>query len=63
MGNIRNKYKKFNSQVVNRLIEKHSLTGYYIRQCLKGERNSETSDTVRKDYNRLARQVKNVLNE
>ncbi len=57
------KNQKFNSQVINTLIKKHGFTGYYIRQCLKRERNSLTSDTIRKEYSQLVKKVENVLNQ
>lgn len=56
------KYQKFNSQVVNKLEQKFRLTGYYIRQCLKNERNSITADTIKKEYKRLVKQVEAALN-
>ncbi len=56
------KYQKFNSQVIKRLEEKFGLTGYYIRQCLKKERNSTTADTINKEYKRLVKQVETALN-
>jgi len=63
MNKSTKKYKKFNSQVINKLSEKYSLTGYYIRQCLKGERNSVTSDKLCREYIQLVKQVENVLNQ
>ena len=55
------KRNKWNSLVVNKLSEKHGFTGYYIRQCLKGERNSLTSDTIRKEYKQLVLKIENFL--
>ncbi|WP_159284243.1 hypothetical protein [Tenacibaculum maritimum] len=63
MDKSKNKRQSFNSQVVNNLSKKHGLTAYYIRQCLKKERNSITSDTIRKEYNQLVKQVENILNQ
>ena len=54
---------KYNTLVVKRLSEKYGLSEYYIRECIRGDRNSETSDTVRKEYKRLVNEVKNVLNQ
>ena len=50
MNKPTNKNQKFNSIVINRLVKKYGLTAYYIRQCLKNERNNETSDTIKKEY-------------
>ena len=55
------KRNKWNSLVVNKLSEKHGFTGYYIRQCLKGERKSLTSDTIRKEYKQLVLKIENSL--
>lgn len=63
MSKSTQKRQSFNSQVVNKLSEKHGLTAYYIRQCLKNERNSITSDTIRKEYKQLVKQVNQVLNQ
>lgn len=63
MSKSTQKRQSFNSQVVNKLSEKHGLTPYYIRQCLKNERNSITSDTIRKEYKQLVKQVNQVLNQ
>lgn len=63
MSKSTQKRQSFNSQVVNKLSEKYELTPYYIRQCLKGERNSITSDTIRKEYRRLKKEVENALNQ
>jgi hypothetical protein len=57
------KRNKWNSLVVNKLSEKYGFTGYYIRQCLKGERNSQTSDTIRKEYKELVLEIENTLNK
>jgi hypothetical protein len=63
MNKPTNKNQKFNSIVIHRLVKKYGLTGYYIRQCLKNERNNETSDTIKKDYKRLVKQVEKALNQ
>jgi hypothetical protein len=57
------KNKKYNSLVINKLIEKFGFTGYYIRQCLNGSRNNVTADTVKKEYKRLIGQVQHALNQ
>lgn len=57
------KRNKWNSLVVNKLSEKHGFTTYYIRQCLKGDRDSLTSDTIRKEYKELTKEVEDALNK
>lgn len=49
--------------VVQRLIEKHGFSKYYIQQCLRGERTSASADTIRKDYDALCKEVEAVLNK
>jgi len=57
------KNQKFNSLVVNKLVEKFGLSDYYIRQCIKLERKSITADTVVKEYKRLVKEVELALNK
>jgi len=57
------KRQSFNSAVVNKLSEKHGFTAYYIRQCIKEERNSITSDTIRAEYKKLTKEVEKALNK
>lgn len=55
--------KKYNQLVVKRLIEKHGFSKYYIHQCLRKERNSESSDKIRKEYEVMCKEVDQVLNK
>lgn len=57
------KRNSYNTLVVKKLSEKHGLTDYYIRQCLRGDRNSLTSDTIRKEYKQLVKKVEETLNK
>ncbi len=61
MNKSTKKNNKFNSQVVNALSKKHGFTTQYIRQCLRGDRNSLTSDTIREQYKKLTKEVDNIL--
>ncbi|PQL95185.1 hypothetical protein [Apibacter adventoris] len=63
MGKNNQKKNKWNSLVINKLSEKYGFTTYYIRQCLKGDRNSLTSDTIRKEYKELVKEIENTLNK
>lgn len=51
----------YNTVVVNELSNKHGFTKIFIRQCLKGDRNSITADTIRKEYKELKTKVENAL--
>ncbi|MPT35735.1 hypothetical protein [Flavobacterium sp. WV_118_3] len=59
----KNKYNKYNVLVINRLSEKYGFTGYYIRQCLRGDRKNLTADQLRKEYNNLSKAITKLLEE
>ncbi|MPT34488.1 MAG: hypothetical protein E2604_05225 [Flavobacterium sp.] len=52
-GIRKNKKYTYSPEIISALVEKHSLTAQYIRQCLSGTRNSITADKIRKDYQDL----------
>lgn len=60
---VKNKYNKYNVLVINRLSEKYGFTGYYIRQCLRGDRKNLTADQLRKEYNSLSKAIAKLLEE
>lgn len=55
--------QQYNKLVVNRLIEKHGFSKMYIHQSLREERNSESSEKIRKDYAAMCKEVEEVLNK
>ncbi len=55
------KRESWNLIVLNKLEEKHGFTKYYIRQCLRGDRNNITADTIRKEYASLCIEVNKAL--
>ncbi|THF51091.1 hypothetical protein E6C50_04745 [Flavobacterium supellecticarium] len=59
----KNKYNKYNVLVINRLSQKYGFTGYYIRQCLRGDRKNLTADQLRKEYNNLSKAITKLLEE
>lgn len=52
---------KYNKEIIKRLMEKHGLSKVYIYQCLSGARNSETAETVRKQYKEFAQKISEAL--
>lgn len=52
---------KFNPMVVNQLAENHGVTAYFVRESIKGNRNSERSETIRKEYPQLCSQIDALL--
>lgn len=53
----------WNPVLVQELSSKYGLSKYYIRQCLRKDRNNQTADTILKEYRRLERQLNKVFNE
>lgn len=57
----RKKQNSYNPVAVKALSEKYSLTPYYIRQCLRGDRKSLTSDTIYKEYKKLVSKIETLV--
>jgi hypothetical protein len=55
--------RQYNKLVVKRLMEKHGFSKMYIHQSLREERNSESSEKIRKDYTIMCKEVEAVLNK
>ena len=55
--------RKLNPLVVEKLSVKFGLSKTYIRQCLNKTRNSETADTICKEYKKYEKEINNVLND
>jgi hypothetical protein len=46
---------KWNSTVVRKVAEDIGVTEYFVRQSLRGDRLSNTSDKIKKEYDRLCK--------
>lgn len=57
------KNKNLNREVVNRLIEKYGVSRRFITMSIRGDRTSETSDKITKEYKRLCKKVVTTLKE
>ncbi len=57
------KNNNFNDVVVDKLSKSFGLTKHFIRMCLRGDRTSQTADTIVKEYKRLVKQVEKALNQ
>lgn len=44
------KKNNYNTEILNRLQEKYGLSLRFMRMSLSGDRSSEMSDTVKKEY-------------
>ncbi len=63
MTKIQTNYKigKYNSYVINRLIKKYGVSKDFIYKSLSGVRDSETANSIIKDYSRGITEVQKVL--
>ncbi|RQO66869.1 hypothetical protein DBR40_21695 [Pedobacter sp. KBW01] len=52
----------YNTVVISELSSRHGFTKIFIRQCLKGDRNSLSADTIRREYKQLVKKVESALN-
>mgnify|MGYP006946113469 FL=1 len=56
------KNNTYNVLAVNAISEKRGVSKQYIRQCLKGDRNSISADIIRKEYSTIVRKIESLLN-
>lgn len=47
------KRTSFNTQIVKVLSSSYNVTEYFVRECIKGNKNSLTADEIKKKYNEL----------
>lgn len=57
------KRQNYNTQVVERIAKKWGVTPRFVTMALKGDRDSETAETIKKDYKRLVKEVNNIINQ
>jgi hypothetical protein len=60
----KNNIKKNNSYnviAVNAISVKFKISKQYVRQCIKGDRNSISADNIKKDYQELVRKIEKAL--
>jgi acetate kinase len=55
------KKNNYNAEILIRLIEKYGVSKRFITMSLNGDRNSETSDTIKSDYKEMVKQVAETL--
>lgn len=61
MNKSKQKQHKYNTAVVSRLAEKFGVTPQFVRMSIRGDRDSETSTTIKKEYKALDKKVKGTL--
>jgi hypothetical protein len=55
------KNNTYNVIAVNAISEKRGLSKQYVRQCIKGDRNSISADIVKKEYRDMVRKIELLL--
>jgi hypothetical protein len=55
------KKRKYNQDVLDRLVVKYGLSRYFITSSIRGARTSETSEKIVKDYKKMIKDVNEVL--
>jgi len=56
-----NKKPKYHELIIERLITKYGVSGRFIRMSLNGDRESETSESLKKDYPLMLRAISELL--
>lgn len=54
-------YYTYNRDIIKRLREKHGFTARFIYASLRGERTSESSDKIVKDYKVMEQEINKTL--
>lgn len=51
----------YNTEILNRIKEKYGLSKRFITMSLSGDRRSEMTDTVKKDYKKMEIAIRELL--
>lgn len=60
----KNNIKKNNSYnviAVNAISIKWKISKQYVRQCVRGDRNSISADNIKKDYFKIVKKIEEAL--
>lgn len=55
---------KYNTQrafIVKELAKKHEVSDAFVRLAIKGERDSDTAERIKKDFKELSEKITNIL--
>ncbi len=55
------KYNAKSALVIKQLAAKHQVTEAFVRLAVKGERGSQTAETLHKEYRKLINAIDNAL--
>lgn len=61
--NSKKERNRYNQVAVNTLAAKYGLTRYYIRQCISGRRNALIADQLKKEYNKISKDLKHLTHK
>lgn len=56
------KNNSYNVVAVNAISEKRGVSKQYIRQCIRGDRDSISADNIKKEYHTIVRKIESLLN-
>jgi hypothetical protein len=57
------KRNKWNVAVIKEIVKLYGVSEYFIRESLRGDKKSLTSDAIVKDYNRLCKVQEEAFNK
>ena len=57
------KNKSYNVVAVNYISIKWKISKQYVRQCIRGDRNSISADNIKKEYLDLVRKIDKLLSK
>lgn len=55
------KNNTYNALAVNAISKKKGISKQYVRQCIKGDRNSISADIIKKEYHDIVRKIESLL--
>ena len=61
--NTTKKNKSYNVVAVNYISIKWKISKQYVRQCIRGDRNSISADNIKKEYLDLVRKIDKLLSK
>lgn len=55
------KHNSYNVDAIKALVKKYDLTAQFIRQSLRGDRTSKTSEKIKQDYKQLVKEITAII--
>lgn len=62
IGKNSKRYNAKSSLIIKRLASKYEVTESFVRLSIKGDRDSNTANAIKKEYNKLIIAIDKVLN-